>query len=114
MKSSTSKRTPRGREDANRLFPVFVKLESLRVLIIGGGKVAEEKLSAILTHSPKTTIRLIASDISPAIRRISKSHRIELIKKKFQDSDLSWGDIVFSAVNDVGTSRAISVSAKKH
>src|SRR5689334_10826855 len=114
MKSSTDNQTMRRKGDANMLFPIFVKLESLRVLIIGGGKVAEEKLSAIVTHSPKATIRLIADDISPAIRRLSKSYRIELVKKKFEERDLLWGDIVFSALNDVDTTRAVRTAAKKH
>jgi siroheme synthase (precorrin-2 oxidase/ferrochelatase) len=46
-KPSLYKRTG-NREDTNQLFPVFLKLEELRVLIIGGGNVALEKLQAVL------------------------------------------------------------------
>ena len=32
----------------NKLFPIFLKLEKLKVLIVGGGNVALEKLNAVL------------------------------------------------------------------
>ncbi|GAC1382766.1 MAG: hypothetical protein NVSMB30_30290 [Hymenobacter sp.] len=34
--------------EVNTLFPVFLKLETMRVLLVGGGNVALEKLAAIL------------------------------------------------------------------
>src|SRR5688572_25760380 len=45
MKSGTKHRDAKA--GTNRLFPIFVKLEELKVVIIGGGKVATEKLTAI-------------------------------------------------------------------
>jgi siroheme synthase (precorrin-2 oxidase/ferrochelatase) len=54
--------------DTNQLFPVFLKLETLRVLIIGGGNVALEKLQAVLSNSPATNIRLVAMSISDQIQ----------------------------------------------
>ena len=41
------------RSDKNRLFPVFLKLEELEVLLVGAGKVGLEKLTAILAM-PRT------------------------------------------------------------
>ena len=38
----------------NHLFPVFLKLEELRVLLVGAGKVGLEKLTSLLTNSPST------------------------------------------------------------
>jgi len=48
----------------NTLFPVFVKLEQLRLLIVGGGKVGLEKLQAVLQNSPSTSIDLESADIA--------------------------------------------------
>jgi hypothetical protein len=36
----------------NNLFPVFLKLENLRLLIVGGGYVGMEKLRTVLQNSP--------------------------------------------------------------
>lgn len=38
---------------SNSLYPIFVKLETLSLLIIGGGKVALEKLDSVLNNAPK-------------------------------------------------------------
>ncbi|MFT5883934.1 MAG: precorrin-2 dehydrogenase/sirohydrochlorin ferrochelatase, partial [Arcticibacterium sp.] len=38
----------------NNLFPIFLKLEQMNLLIVGGGYVGLEKLEAVLKNSPKT------------------------------------------------------------
>jgi len=39
--------------EVNNLFSVFMKLENFRVLIVGGGSVAQEKLITVLSNSPQ-------------------------------------------------------------
>ena len=56
----------------NNLFPVFLKLEKLNLLVVGGGAIALEKLTAIRDNSPSTTIKLIASTISEEIKILAK------------------------------------------
>jgi siroheme synthase-like protein len=112
MKSSIKKKKIEAR-GGNNLFPLFLKLENLRVILIGGGKVAEEKLSAILANAPLTSIHIVAKTISPSIRKIAKGRDIALFTKAFEPDDLKWGDIVFSAVNDVELSKRIHTAARK-
>jgi siroheme synthase-like protein len=114
MRSNSKKRSITKKTDGNRLFPVFLKLEDLQVLIVGGGKVAEEKLNAILNNSPKASIRIISKSFSPSLRKLANHRTIELITKSFEPEDLEWANIVFSAVNDVKTSKRIQASAKQH
>ena len=65
-------------ETQNKLFPVFLKLENFRVLIVGGGKVGLEKVRAILNNSPATKITLVATHVSEEIRAF-QSHYSNLI-----------------------------------
>jgi siroheme synthase (precorrin-2 oxidase/ferrochelatase) len=58
----------------NNLFPVFVKLEELKLLIVGGGNVGLEKLQTVLQNSPSTMISLVAPRIIPAIRELAEQH----------------------------------------
>ena len=37
----------------NQLFPVFLKLNQLKVLLVGGGNIGLEKLQAVLINSPE-------------------------------------------------------------
>ena len=38
----------------NTLFPVFLKLEEMHVLLVGAGNVGLEKLHALLANAPAT------------------------------------------------------------
>ncbi|MES2374374.1 MAG: TSUP family transporter [Bacteroidota bacterium] len=99
--------------DTNPLFPVFLKLENLRVLIIGGGNVALEKLQAVLSNSPATRIRLVAMSISDQVREIAAQHDNLLIEQRPYDiSDLQHTDILIVAVNDPAWSEEIRNDAK--
>ncbi|MCL1462741.1 NAD(P)-dependent oxidoreductase, partial [Klebsiella pneumoniae] len=63
-------------EVKNTLFPVFLKLENFRVLIVGGGKVGLEKVTAIINNSPATKITLVATHVSEEIKSIQSNYNI--------------------------------------
>ncbi len=97
----------------NNLFPVFIKLEQLRLLIIGGGNVGLEKLNAVLQNSPATKIRLVATAINETIKDLSLNHPgIELFERPYVPDDLDRADIVIVAINDKATSSLIGIEAK--
>ena len=78
----------------NRLFPVFVKLERLRLLIVGGGKVCLEKLQAVLQNSPATPLTVVAPEISAPVRALAALHpNIRLLERPYHPSDLEYADI---------------------
>jgi siroheme synthase-like protein len=108
--STTVEDTP-GRNESrtgNNLFPVFLKLENLRVLIIGGGYVAGEKLTAVLANSPATNITMVASNFSEETRKIAlKATSIQLHERAYQSADLQTADVIFVAVNDIASSEII-------
>lgn len=98
----------------NNLFPVFLKLEQLRLLIIGGGNVGYEKLSTVLQNSPTTSIRLVATSISEEIRTISEAYpNIELIERPYESSFLNGIDLAIVAVDNKETSAYIREDAKE-
>ena len=98
--------------ETNRLFPVFLKLENLSVLIIGGGNVALEKLNAVLANSPLTVIRLVSLTIDERIHEIAKVNpNITIEQKAYTISDLDHAGILIVAVNDIALSAAIKKDA---
>jgi siroheme synthase-like protein len=85
----------------NRLFPVFLKLEHLSVLIVGGGKIGLEKLSAILSNSPETNIKLVSITISKEVRKLAANYpNLELKERAFLPSDVDDKDVVIIAIDD--------------
>jgi uncharacterized protein len=98
----------------NNLFPVFLKLVSLRLLIVGAGPVAAEKLTAVLNNAPETNIKLIAKDVSQGVADlIANRTNIKLIQKEFEVTDLNEIDLVISAVNNLQKSAEIRAEAHK-
>jgi len=88
-------------KETNRLFPVFLKLESLSVLIVGGGKIGLEKLSSLLYNSPQTKIRLVAIRIRQDIRKLVADYpNIELKERVFIPADVDDRDVVIIAIDD--------------
>src|SRR5688572_4109514 len=98
----------------NQLFPVFLKLGHLNVLVVGGGKVGLEKLNAILHNAPATNIRLVAIAVSEEVQRVAlKYPNVEIIEKAFDAHDLDDRQVVIVAVNDTDASAEISIVAKQ-
>lgn len=100
--------------EVNHLFPVFLKLEGLRLLIVGGGKVAFEKLNAVLSNSPRSPIRLVAPAIDNDIHTLATLYpNLKLVQRLFQSEDIDECDVVITAVNDTATSEEIYHFAKQ-
>ena len=96
-------------KEENNLFPVFLKLEQMRILIVGGGNVALEKLHAVLYNSPATKVKIVALSVNEEIKLLAKQHsNIEMIERAFEDGDLRDIDLAVVAVNDVAASQQIS------
>ncbi len=95
----------------NTLFPVFIKLEKLQVLIVGGGLIGYEKIRTVLNCNPQADVTLIAISILPELITFVKDFpNVKLIQKAFDISDLEDKDLVIAAVND----KALSGEIKNH
>jgi precorrin-2 dehydrogenase / sirohydrochlorin ferrochelatase len=88
-------------EERNNLFPVFLKLESLHTLIVGGGYVGHEKLSALLKNSPSANVTLVARTIQEPIKELASRHvQVKLVERNFKLWDLWDKDLVLLATDN--------------
>lgn len=88
-------------EKGNQLFPVFVKLNKLRTLLIGAGNIGLEKLTAIVNNSRHARITIVAETVSPEVYALVLNYpNIKVKQKSFDVSDLEDIDIVFAATNN--------------
>lgn len=87
--------------ERNNLFPVFLKLEFLDTLIVGGGHVGLEKLTAILKNSPTARITLVARTIQESIKDLARNHpSVTLYERNFKLWDLWDKDLVMLATDN--------------
>ena len=98
----------------NTLYPIFLKLENFKLLIVGGGKVALEKIHSVLKNSPKTKITLVSIQIMDEIKLLQKEAiSLDIHERSFQEDDLDKVDFVIIAVNNPITSSQIKQLAEK-
>lgn len=87
---------------SNSLYPIFVKLETLSLLIIGGGRVALEKLDSVLTNAPQTSVKLVAKEIIPEVRALQEEYKNLILEQRaYTYADFDTADLVIAAVNDL-------------
>lgn len=99
-------------EKGNTLFPVFLKIDHLNTLVVGGGKVGLEKLQALLSNAPDAQITLVGKTILPEIKTLAAGTQVALAERAFSSCDLYGRDIAIIATDDPGESKRIHDIAK--
>lgn len=85
-------------DKGNQLFPIFLRLDKLQMLIVGGGFVGLEKVSAIFKNSDNAQVTLVAPEIKQEIKDLALSYpNLKLICKEYSIQDLENKDIVIAA-----------------
>jgi siroheme synthase-like protein len=99
--------------DGNQLFPVFLKLNELHTVVIGGGPVGLEKLTAILNNSQNAKITVVALHIIDELKTFVADYpQVQLKNKAFDASDLNQANLVVAATNNNALNQEIREAAK--
>jgi len=95
------------KNEGNGLFPIFLKLDQLKTLIVGGGNVGLEKLEALLKNNPEAKVKLVGTVIQQSIKDLVQDHEgVELVERSFRETDLDDVDVVILATEN----RALHIS----
>ncbi|MGE5944424.1 MAG: bifunctional precorrin-2 dehydrogenase/sirohydrochlorin ferrochelatase [Flavobacteriales bacterium] len=86
-------------EERNNLYPIFLKLSNLKVLIVGGGNVAEEKLSFILKSSPDACVTMVSPMFREGTLELAKKGDVKLIKRRYSKRYLKGKHIVIATTD---------------
>ena len=100
--------------EKNELYPIFLKVQQLQVLIVGGGNVGLEKISFLLKSSPNAKVSLVAPYIKEEIRDLAKVHpTVTLIEDEFSNDYLDEKHIVIAATDNQMVNLNIFLEAKR-
>ena len=87
--------------ESNKLFPIFLKLDSIHILVVGGGNVALEKMSAIKRADRNAKVQLIGKDILPElIELVSEMPNVNIFNREFENNDIIKHNLVISATDN--------------
>jgi precorrin-2 dehydrogenase/sirohydrochlorin ferrochelatase len=100
--------------ETNELYPIFLKVHQLEVLIVGGGNVGLEKISFLLKSSPNAKVTLVAPFIKEEVKTLAKSHvNVALIQEYYDKDHLDGKHIVIAATDDQMVNLNIFLEAKR-
>ncbi len=94
------------------MFPIFLKLDGRRALVVGGGKMATLRAKQLIRSGARVTV--IAPRTDAEIEELGETGRIELLRRKFEQTDLSRRYfIVIAATNDSKIQKAVFEEADR-
>lgn len=85
--------------ERNNLYPIFLKAKNLEVLIVGGGFVAEEKLTFLLKSSPDAKVTMVSPLFREDTVKIAETGNVKLIKDSYKQHYLKGKHIVIATTD---------------
>ncbi|MEL6924600.1 MAG: bifunctional precorrin-2 dehydrogenase/sirohydrochlorin ferrochelatase [Bacteroidota bacterium] len=98
----------------NPLYPVFLKLHRLKMLIVGAGEVGYEKLFFILKSSPQANITVVATWVNPELSKLLEEgdYNVTVNLCPFDPKYIDGHDLVIAATNDRALNEQVQQAAK--
>ncbi|MFA6195570.1 MAG: bifunctional precorrin-2 dehydrogenase/sirohydrochlorin ferrochelatase [Sulfurimonas sp.] len=93
-------------------FPAFLKLDKKKILIVGGGYVAYEKLEHLLDFTKDITV--IAPEFSSDMFQMIEKESLVFHKRVYEVGDIREYAIVIVAVDDIPLQAEIFEESKKY
>ena len=86
--------------ERNNLYPIFLKAKNLEILIVGGGFVAEEKLTFLLKSSPDAKVTMVAPFFRENTLKLAKKGDVKCIKDTYESGYLDGKHIVIATTDN--------------
>ena len=98
--------------EQNELYPIFLKVSQLNVLVVGGGNVALEKLTFLLKSSPNANVVVVSKDFDKDVLELTKTYNVSIVNGTYTKLALKNKHIVIAATNHKMVNKQIYDDAK--
>lgn len=92
-------------------FPAYLNLTDKKVLLVGGGAIALEKLEKLIVFTQNITV--ISQAFSEAFLQFAVLHALELHQESYHPGDIEGFDVVIVATNSIELHRLIYEESRK-
>jgi len=99
--------------ERNELYPIFLKLHQLNVLIVGGGNVGLEKLSFMLKSSPNANVEVVAMHFLPELLALAEKHNLKITHSKFKKKMLKKRHMIIACTDDLKVNKRVYDLSRK-
>ena len=91
--------------------PIFCDLKGRKVVIVGGGRVAERKVSSLIPSGADIT--LISPEVTERLSELAQKGAINHVKRAFEKGDLEGAWLVIAATDDGEVQREVFKEAER-
>jgi uroporphyrin-III C-methyltransferase/precorrin-2 dehydrogenase/sirohydrochlorin ferrochelatase len=88
-----------------RFYPVSLALEGRRSVVIGGGRIATDKVKGLLEAGARVTV--IAPELSPTLETLVESGAVRVERRAYRPGDLAGAFIAIAATDDREANRRV-------
>ena len=92
-------------------YPILIQLDGKKVLVVGGGTVAERKIETLLEYGAE--VQVISRELTPRLRHYRDEGKIGLLGREFNEDCLEQVFMVIAATDDPRLNHQVSESAKE-
>ncbi|GAB5475798.1 MAG: hypothetical protein Mars2KO_38970 [Maribacter sp.] len=85
--------------ERNNLYPIFLKTANLHVLIVGGGNVAEEKLTFLTKSSPDAKVTMVSPMFRESTKKMAQLYDVEMITDTYHAKYLMGAHMVVATTD---------------
>lgn len=99
--------------ERNELYPVFLKVSNLNILIVGGGNVGLEKLTFLLKSSPNAKVQMVAPEFLSDTLELAVNHKVDIIKEEYHPKYLEGKHLVVACTDKVHVNETVYHDCRK-
>ena len=92
-------------------YPIFVKLQDRRILVIGGGREAEHKVMGLMAAGGHITV--LSPDLTPGLQRLLEEGRIQYVQREYREGDLEGYEVCMVATDDGAVNAQVAAEGKR-
>jgi uroporphyrin-III C-methyltransferase/precorrin-2 dehydrogenase/sirohydrochlorin ferrochelatase len=91
-------------------YPLGLRVEGRRVLVVGGGTVAQRRVPALLESG--ADVLLVSPHVTPALDGLAAAGRISWAARRYEESDLDGAWLAVAATNRTEVNAAVAEAAE--
>lgn len=92
-------------------YPSGLRLGGRRVLVVGGGSVAQRRVPALIAAG--ADVHLVSPEVTPAVEGLARSGEMRWHRRRFQDSDVNDSWYVLAVTDDPAVNMRVSELAER-
>ncbi len=93
-----------------RYFPITLRLDDARVVVVGGGEIAARKIRLLLRAGPQ--IDVVARELNPELEGLRADGQLAHLATAFDAVQLDGARLVIAATDDKALNRVVAAEAK--